>query len=699
MARLKVEIVEGVAHLILDDPGKKVNTLGREVLAEFSQVLEGLRDRDEVKAVVIRSAKPAGFLAGADIEELGKIAASPNPQGPAFDAAQAGQALMNKVEDFPKPVVAAVHGTCLGGGLELALACTARVVVHDSSGSSATRMGLPEISLGILPGFGGTYRLPRLIGLLPAVEAILSSKPFDARKALKSGLADDACAVEQLPAVAQEWALKLVSGRRPSRSQPLSVKALQWPGLKQLALRQARKQVLAKTHGNYPAPLRFLDLVKDHHGKPRDAYLRLEAEALADLMATPACASLIRLFFLGQEAKKQVSGQGRKVENVGVVGSGFMGSGIAIPLVDKAGVKTVLKDSDLGMLGKALKKAWDYEMKRVKRRQTDMVTARHRFQLLSAATGYDSARRADLVIEAVPEVLDLKKKIFAELEASLGPQAILASNTSTLPIAQIAEGAQDPSRYVGMHFFSPAEVMPLVEVIPGPATSVETLATTVDLALKMGKTPVVVKDSPGFLVNRILLPYALEAAQMVQEGVPVAQVDRAAVDFGMPMGPIRLIGEVGVPVMLKAMHLIQSNYSGHMVIPAWAGHPDLAKAFRKGKDGKWRVDERMIESWAGKANPHYPALDIQDRLFHAMLNESARGLDEGLVAGPGLLDLAMVYGTGFPPFKGGPLWEADRRGLPTVLARGRGLARTYHARLEPAELIVKKGTNRERFYS
>jgi 3-hydroxyacyl-CoA dehydrogenase/enoyl-CoA hydratase/3-hydroxybutyryl-CoA epimerase len=690
--KTRVEISAGVAHLILDDPDKKLNTLGKAMILELGQVLDELAVKAEVRALVIRSAKSGGFLAGADIDELRGIALSSGARAGGLQASQAGQALMNKIEDFPKPVLAAIHGPCLGGGLELALACHARLAANHPS----TRLGLPELSLGIVPGFGGTYRLPRVLGLVRAMEMVLASKTLEAKQAYKQGLVDDLCSLEQLPQVAQEMAL---APRRKKKPLPLALGIMQWPGLKNFAIARAKSKVLEKTRGRYPAPLRFLSILQSQYGKARDPALLAEAEALADTLASPEARNLVKLFFLSQEAKKQGGAQRpSKVRSVGVVGSGFMGSGIAIPLVDKAQVAVTLKDSNQAMLGRAMKKAWDYEMKRVKRKQVDQVEGLRRFQMLSPSAGTEGFQRLDLVIEAVPEVLDLKKKVFAELEGVMRPEAILASNTSTLPISQLSGGARHPQRFIGMHFFSPAEVMPLVEVIPGKETSAETTSATLDLAMKMGKTPVLVKDSPGFLVNRILLPYALEAAQMVAEGVPVAQVDEAAVDFGMPMGPIRLVGEVGVEVMLKALHSIVGAFQGHMAVPAWVEHPDLAKAFSKGQDGKWSVDAPLIQGWVNLPDPKLPDQDVQDRLFHAMLNEAARCLAEGIVTDPGLLDLAMVMGTGFPPYKGGPLTEADARGTSAVLTRGRLLAQKYHARLGPPELLEKKGTGGEKFY-
>ena len=368
-----------------------------------------------------------------------------------------------------------------------------------------------------------------------------------------------------------------------------------------------------------------------------------------------------------------------------------MGSGIAIPAVTRAKLPTLLKDSNEEVLGKALKKIWDSLFKRVSRRQMSLVDAKYQFGLATPVTTDGGVRSADVVIEAVPEIMELKKKIFAGLEGVLAPHAVIASNTSTLPIKDLSDQAKDPERFIGMHFFSPAEIMPLVEVIPGPKTSQDTIATIVNLALKMGKTPVVVGDSPGFLVNRILLPYILEAVQMVDEGVSVAAVDAAAVKFGMPVGPIKLMGEVGVEVIVKVFHILQEHFGDHLPKPAWIGREDLAKAFVRGADGKMKVDGGMIEVWVGKKPLAPSEIDITDRLFHALLNEAARCLGEGIVPEAGLLDLAMIYGTGFPPFRGGLLREAESRGLENVAKRGKVLAERYGAWLQPPDALLKRG--------
>jgi len=702
MSKTHIEIQGDVVHLILDDPAEKLNTLGVEMLSEINSQLDQLAANVRVRAVVIRSVKKGGFIAGANIKELQGIAYASDARQGGYEAAKAGQALMNKIQDFPKPVVAAIHGACLGGGLELALACHGRVV----SDTADTKLGLPELKLGIVPGFGGTLRLPRLIGLRRALDAILNSSNLDGKKALKCGLADFCCPAEYISAEAHKLALALLDPRKKSQLQDKRRKTLSWMlALQQTQLfrgilfSQAGKKVLEKTGGHYPAPLLLIKHLQQNLGLPREAFLEKEAQALGESLATPVAQNLIRIFFMSQDAKKQMgSGKAATIKQVAIVGAGFMGSSIAIPLVSRAKLPTLLKDANEEVLGKALKKIWDSFAKRLSRRQIAEVDARAQFNLATPVTRDSAMHGVDLVIEAVPEILDLKKKIFASLEEAIPQSSVLASNTSTLPIKDLSAHSKFPERFIGMHFFSPADVMPLVEVIPGPKTSQDTIATVVQLALKMGKTPVVVQDSPGFLVNRILLPYILEAVQLVQEGVPVRQVDQAATHFGMPVGPIKLMGEVGIDVIVKVFHILQEHFGEHLPKPSWIAREDLAKAFVRGADGKMKVEEGMIQAWSGKSDPQMSNADVSDRLFHAMLNEAARCMQEAIVPEASYLDLAMIFGTGFPAFRGGLLREADTRGLENTVLRGKVLAQKYGSWLEPPlALVIQASTGRYYF--
>jgi len=700
--KTRLETTGPVAHIILDDQDKKVNMLGREMLAELNSRFDSLEKDEAVKAIVIRSAKHSVFIAGADINEIQAIALSPDAREGGQTASLAGQELMNRLEDFPKPVVAAIHGPCLGGGLELALSCSGRVASNDP----ITKLGLPELKLGITPGFGGTWRLPRLIGFTRGLTTILTSKNFDGKSALKQGLVDDLCFKEQMPQVAQELALKLLDQKQKSlikakrkKAVPIIERLIGLPGLRHIAAQVAYSGVMKKTHGTYPALPGLISLVTSGFGKSRKSAMAAERMSLGNTMATKVCANLLRMFFLSRDAKKQTGGiKGRQIELAGIVGSGLMGSGIGVAMTSRAGIRTMLKDTDIAVLGRALKKTWDQGKKRVKRHQMSELDAVRQFNLISTGTGYGSFQRADIVIEAVPEIMDFKRKIFGEVEAVVRPETVIASNTSSLPISKLAEGAEHPERFIGMHFFMPAEVMPLVEVIPGEKTSPQTIATVVDLALAMGKVPVVVKDVAGFLVNRVLAAYMLEAAQMVEEGTPVSKVDCIAEEYGMPMGPIRLMAEVGVEVMRKVLHQLQGAYGKNMAAPGWVSREDLAGAFARAKDNKWIVNGKIISGWVNKSDPKIPVADIRDRLSTALLIESVRCLEEGVVAGPGMLDLSMVYGIGFPAFRGGPLAEADSRGIAETERLANDLAAKYGDRFVPPALLKQMADDKSLFY-
>lgn len=694
MSKTTIENIDGIAHLVLNDPDEKLNTLGSEMLAEIPARLDELEADDTVKAVVIRSTKKGGFIAGANIAELKGIALGGDAFVQGTEAARVGQRLMDKIEDFSKPVVAAVHGACLGGGMELALACHARVVAKDPK----TKMGLPELKLGIMPGFGGTFRLPKVVGLMAGMSAILASSNFDSRKAYKSGLADDIAPLAWLEKAATEMAQfllkpgakkKLLAKRKAKWN--LVTKLTNLPLLGHLVMNKGLDTVMFKTGGNYPAPLRFIKQLKWHYFRnDREAAMDEEAIGLGETLDTAVSRNLLGLFFLGQDAKKQGGdGKVKDISYCAIVGSGFMGSSIAIPAIYFAGWQVQMKDAKREVIGRALGKAHNYIQKWVKRRKLTRAEGAEKYNRLSGSVKYAGFQNADIVIEAVPEVLDFKHTIFAEVEAETRPDAILASNTSTLPIDDITAKAKHPERFIGMHFFSPAEIMPLVEIIPGSKTSADTIATTVAATLAMGKTPVVVKDSPGFLVNRILLPYIGEACQMVSEGVAVEQIDRLAVKFGMPMGPIRLMGEVGIPVIVKVFHILMEHFGDHMPSPQWLEREDLESAFPRNKKKKIAVNGAKIAGWVGKKNPGLSDEDVADRLFQAMLNEAARCMDEGVVQAPGMLDLAMIYGTGFPPFRGGVLREADTRGLKAVVERSKVLADQYGAHLSAPEGLLK----------
>ncbi len=698
---------DGTAWLVFDDPGRKVNILSTPVMERLDALLDEVKRgaaAGEVRALVVRSGKDGSFIAGADIDEIVDIT---DPVEGRAKAAQ-GQGVFQRLASLSIPTVAAVDGTCVGGGTELILACDVRL----ASDRAETRIGLPETRLGILPGFGGTTRLPRLVGLAAAADIILAGKSVDARKAQKIGLIEERMHAGVLYDRAREVALGMADGgAAPSRSKPpLQMRLMEAtaPG-RELILRQARKQVMKQTRGHYPAPLRAIDVMRRSAGAPIGKALALEAQALGELVATPECKNLIRVFRLMEGAKRAApDARPRSVDRAAVLGAGVMGGGIA-QLLAYHEIPVRLKDIDREALSTGLRHARSMFDKLTRRRKLRTREARDRMGTIAPSLDYTGFGAVNLVIEAVVERMDVKKAVLSETEGKVRPGTVLASNTSSLSITEMASALERPGDFAGMHFFNPVEKMPLVEVIRGEATSDDAAATVFALALRLGKTPVLVRDGPGFLVNRILTPYLNEAGYLLGEGASIAQVDEALVDFGMPMGPLRLLDEVGLDIASHAgdtMHeAFGERFAPAPVLQALEGTDRLGRknacGFYTYEDGKaTHPDPGMYQAFGavppgGRAAP--PPATIVDRTILPMINEAARILDEGIARSADDVDLAMITGTGFPPFRGGLLRYADERGLDGIVARLRELAARFGARYEPAPLLVRKAEAGERF--
>ena len=699
---------DGVARLVFDDPEKKVNVLSTPVMERLDALIgeleEGVRD-GRVRAVVVRSGKDGSFIAGADVDEIADIT---DPVEGREKAAQ-GQAVFQRLHELPVPTIAAVDGTCLGGGTELILACDVRI----ASDRKETKIGLPETRLGILPGFGGTTRLPRLVGLIAASDIILAGKAVDARKAQKIGLIHERMHPGVLYERAEAIARAMAAGEPgPSRSKPGLAQRLAeaTPLGRRVILKQARKQVLKQTKGHYPAPLRALDVMERSAGKPLEKALAIEAEALGELVVTDVSKNLIHVFHLMEGAKKAgPDADGRPVDRVAVLGAGVMGGGIA-QLLAYNHIAVRLKDINQDALSTGLRHARSMFDKLVKRRKLRQREAEDRMNAISPALDYSGFTTVDLVIEAVVERMDVKKTVLAETEGQVGEDAVLTSNTSSLSITEMAGALQRPDRFAGMHFFNPVHRMPLVEVIRGEASSDEAVATVFDLTLRLGKTPVVVKDGPGFLVNRILTPYLNEAGYLLAEGASIAEVDEALLEFGMPMGPFRLLDEVGLDIARHAGATMHDAFGERLApAPALTALEDGDRLGRKNEKGFYvyedgreqHPDPSVYEELApviGDERRSMPAREIRDRVVLPMVNEAARILEEGIARSPGDVDLAMITGTGFPPFLGGLLRYADAVGLPTILAKLESFEREHGARYEPAPLLRRKAASNEGFY-
>ena len=707
MSAFTTEVRDGIAVVTFDLPGEPVNKLNAAVKVEFEALLIRIRDDAEVRAVVLISGKPDNFIAGADIEEFTALTTQAEAERLSFE----GQEMVSRVETLPKPVVAAIHGACLGGGLELALACHYRVATDHPK----TQLGLPEVQLGLIPGAGGCQRLPRLIGARAALDMILTGRSERGSKALRLGLVDELVPKSILLRTALAAAARLAKGGNHRRTVQVGLPGLfldRTPAGRRLVYRGARAQVLKKTGGHYPAPLAALECVRIglEHGVA--AGLAEEHRAFGHLAVGEVSRKLVQIFFATTALKKDDgvppgSAAPRQIRRLGVVGSGFMGSGIAGTAVLNVEVDTRLKDADLFRVGKGVKAATEILNERLKRRRLARPQYERLRALLSGSDSYAGFTRADLVIEAVFEELELKRRILAEVEAKVRPDAIFASNTSTIPIREIAANAAQPERVLGMHFFSPVEKMPLLEVIPTEATSPEALVTAVRFGRRMGKTVIVVEDHPGFWVNRILSPYLSQAGLLVEEGAPIDLVDRTMTEWGFPVGPVALLDEVGLDVAQKAAKTMQGAF-GERMRPG-AGLERLLQGGRLGRkngrgfyryhDGhKAGVDEGVYGLLNAKPNEASDQEMVRRRLVYAMLNEAAAACGEGVIRSARDGDIGAIYGIGFPAFRGGPLRMIDDLGAARVLETLYDLQDRYGERFRPAPALAEMARSGGRYY-
>lgn len=655
---------DGIVWLALDKPGASTNVLSRHVLEELGELLGPLA-ADPPRAVIVRSAKPGGFVAGADIKEFTALRNATE----AYALIRSGQLVLDKLEALPCPTVAAIHGFALGGGLELALACRYRVAVGDEKLS----LGLPEVQLGIHPGFGGTVRTVRLIGVRPAMELMLSGRPVRADKALKMGLVDKLVAAGELESAARAMALN----PPPRRHAPFSEQVLSWPLVRAFVKPALIAQVARKAkRDHYPAPYAIVDVWAAHGAHGRQAF-ESEARSIAHLFTTETARQLVRVFLL-QDRLKALGGRGGpEFKHVHVVGAGVMGGDIAAWCALR-GLTVTLQDRALEYIQPALKRAAELFDKRIKDPAKN-AAARARLRPDVDGTGVPEA---DMVIEAIFENLDAKRELYARLEPRMKATTPLATNTSSITLEPLAQGLARPERLVGLHFFNPVAQMPLIEIVHSARTDAAAAQAATAFARKLDKLPLPCRSAPGFVVNRVLMPYLHEAMYAAQEGVPLAVIDRAAEDFGMPMGPIELADVVGLDV------------AGHVgeIIAAELGRapPDLTqlrqciaakKLGRKSGAGfyEWRDGKAIKPPAAGIAVPD----DLTDRLILALVNECVAVLREQVAEDADLVDGAVIFGTGFAPFRGGPLAYARTRGIADVTARLEELAARYGSRFSP----------------
>lgn len=687
----------GVAWLKIDVPEEKMNTLQSAFVEQVSDVLAELKSKQDIKGLVVHSGKPDNFIAGADIRMLAACTTAEEAQ----QLAAKGQELFAELEALPFHVVAAIHGPCLGGGMELALACHSRVCSDDDK----TRLGLPEVQLGLLPGSGGTQRLPRLIGVANALDMILTGKQLRAKKAKKLGVVDEAVPHSILLEIAEKQALKA----KPKRKHSFQDWAMGGNALgRSLVFDQAAKKTHEKTRGNYPAADAILEVIKFGLQFGMEKGLKQEAKRFGELVMSSESAALRSIFFATTAMKKETGSDAKpgEIKRVGVLGGGLMGGGISHVTATKAKYPVRIKDiANDGILNAM---AYNYKLLDKKRKRRIISKAELQKQMMSIAGGtdYTGFGNVDVVVEAVFEDLKLKHQMVKEIEDNAKAETIFATNTSSLPIHQIAEAAERPENVVGLHYFSPVEKMPLVEVIPHAGTSPETVATVVALAKKQGKTPIVVGDKAGFYVNRILAPYMNEAASVLLSGEPIEHLDAALLDFGFPVGPITLLDEVGVDIGAKIMPImveeLGERFRGPDVFDVLLN--DGRKGRKSGKgfylynSKKKSVDKTVYKLLNIKPEKKVEGAALAMRCSLMMLNEAARCLDEGVIQSARDGDIGAIFGIGFPPFLGGPFRYMDQLGINRVVELLNEHADKYGERFKPCDKLIAMANEGQSFY-
>lgn len=678
---------------------KSMTVLTETSLSELDQALDAVAQNGKLKGMVLFSHKDNCFLAGMDVSVIQGL----ESEAQAREGCEKGQSIFSKIEDLKIPTLALVHGACLGGGLELALSCNKIALSDDSK----TSLGLPEVMLGVLPGFGGTYRLPKKIGLPQALDLILTGKQVKAKKALSMGLADFCMPKERLLALAPGL-LSQKDGKKKSLSETLSAKASDNFIARKVIFQKAREQVLKSTKGFYPAPLKILDHLEASSGKRRESYLASEANAFGELSQTSQSKNLQHVFFLQDNAKKLENKDSlASVRTGAVLGAGTMGGGIAW-LFAKNGQSPLMKDISKEGLELGLAQASSIFKKALKRRRMTEDEFQRAQRSISATLNYDEFMGADLVVEAVVENMDVKKKVFAQVEKFVRKDCLLTSNTSSLSVGEMAQSLEHPGRFAGLHFFNPVNKMPLVEIIRHPKADEETIQRLYKWVLDVKKTPVVVNDGPGFLVNRILAPFLNEAAYLLQEGVSVEAIDRASLNFGMPMGACRLMDEVGLDVGLHVGKIMEKGLGARARACELSQKAvDANLLGKKNKKGFYLYDDEgkttgvnpAMQDLLPKEKKNIGETEIQMRMILPMINEAAAILDDKIVADAATVDLGLIFGIGFPPFRGGLLKYADSEGLERIVSSLERFAQDVDSeRYRPVGLLLKLAKDKMTFY-
>lgn len=708
------EFEDGVRFVILDNPSDRVNTLTSRMFSELEGILDTVESDGSTSALVFMSAKEDNFIVGADIREFENIT----------NIEQSSQligrlhSIFNRIAALPFPVIAAIHGPCMGGGLEFALACHFRIATDWPK----TILALPEVRLGLFPAAGGTQRLPRLIGVRKALPLMLTGQAVDARRAKALGLVDLVAfpgdftnsVLRSIPLLKKRFSAKTRERSTLSLDRLLGTVS----AARKAFFRSVRRRIQKQTGGNYPAPFRLVDCVEAGLAGSLADGLRCEAEGFGPLVVSAESKAMRSLFFMQNSLKKKQFGSPAPVQNIGILGSGLMGSGIAIVSAAK-GYRVTIKDIARENLTKALGGIWKHFDSQARKKRTNPVQRDKHYSLVTPALDYRALARADLVIEAVFEDIDLKHRVIKEVEEHIGPKCIFASNTSAIPISRIAEASKRPENVIGMHYFSPVPKMPLLEIIVTEHCADWVLATAVAVGRRQGKTVIVVKDGPGFYTTRVLMPFMIEAIRLIQEGAKIRKVDDAIRDFGFPVGPFKLMDEVGIDVSAHIAHGLGEFFSERGIAAPPVLDSFLTSGFSGRKSGIGFYD--YSPGYLGKLkvpgfNPPRPEnsgiyklvgsggrdkidpSEMQKRLVYLMVNEAALCLQEGIISGPEEGDIGAVFGIGFPPFRGGPFRYLDAAGISRVVSDMESYAARLGPRFEPAPILVHMAEHEDKFY-
>ena len=671
---------DGICVLTFDRPESGANIFDAATMENLREHVDAIEKNSSIKAVIVTSAKKSIFIAGADLKTLLKQAQTGELRGFISE----GQNVFNRLAALKIPTVAAIHGACAGGGYEITLACDYRIASDDP----ATKIGLPETTLGLVPAWGGATRLPRLIGAGAAAEVILKGKLHGAADALKIGLVDEVVPREQLLDAARK---KLATGKRKMEGGAPAT-----PGSQEISP--------PKTQGN-AAPARAFEIIKRAADSSIEESLAMEVDAISELGATDATQNLIRNFFLADKYRKGSSKTApEKILHAAVIGAGVMGSGIAQWLSSR-GVSVILRDVDSAAIDRGLANIDKTYADAVKRGLMNDVKAKEGRARIVASTQPMPMRDVQIAIEAASEKLEIKKKIFTDLAANTPETTILATNTSALPIGELATSTGSPARVVGLHFFNPVSRMKLIEVVAGRETSPEIVARALAFARQIGKLPVLVQDSPGFLVNRVLFPYLLDAAEMFQNGVSAEEIDGALLEWGMPMGPLRLIDEIGIDITVDIAATLEKAFGARdQACEILRKMYDAKLLGRKGGagfykyEGKQQTPNEALSEWRQETGEKFGLENITNRLVYLMVNEAARCLEEKVVASPDDADYGMVLGTGFPVFRGGPLRFAESLGLKKVVTDLDGIHSRAGEKFAPCDLLRQHAQSDTTFY-